>query len=82
MKKIERVYREILFQVLENKNWEFTQKSLSKKCEVSIGNVNHALKPLERMNGIEKKPRKFMVLDAKKILIYWSSLRNLEKDVI
>ena len=82
MKKIERVYREILYQVLEHKNWEFTQKSLSKRCSISIGNVNYALNALERMNGIEKKPRKFIVLDVKKILLYWASLRNLEHDVI
>ncbi len=82
MKKIERVYREILYQVLEHKNWEFTQKSLSKRCNISIGNVNYALNTLERMNSIEKKPRKFIVLDVKKILIYWASLRKIENDII
>ncbi|KXB05834.1 hypothetical protein AKJ52_02955 [candidate division MSBL1 archaeon SCGC-AAA382C18] len=82
MKKIERVYREILFQAFEKENRELTQKFLSNKCEVSIGNVNYALKPLENMNTIEKKAKKFLIIDPKKILIYWASIRNLSKDVI
>lgn len=82
MKKIERVYREILFQALDEKNRELTQKSLSDKCGVSIGNVHYALEPLKDMNAIEKKTRKFLVLDPKKILLYWASLRNLSKEVV
>lgn len=82
MKKIERVYREILYQALEKENRELTQKLLSDKCEVSIGNVNYALEPLENMNAVEKKTRKFLILDPKKILLYWASYRNLSKDII
>lgn len=82
MKKKEWIYREILFQLLEERKNFITQKYLSKKCEVSIGNVNHAIKPLESMNSIEKKPRGFKVIDAKKILLYWASIRNLNKDII
>lgn len=82
MKKIERVYREVLFQAFEEKNRELTQKFLSNKCGVSIGNVNYALKPLENMNTIEKKTKKFLILNPKKILIYWGSVRNLTKDVL
>lgn len=82
MKKIERVYREILVQALEEKNRDLTQKNLSEKCGISIGTVNYALKPLEDMNAIEKKSRKFMVLQPKKILLYWASKRNLTKDII
>lgn len=82
MKKIERVYREILYQTFEKKTREMTQKFLSEKCRVSIGNVNYALKVLENMNSIEKKLRKFLVLNPKKILVYWASIRNLKKDII
>lgn len=82
LKKIERVYREILFQAFEEKNRELTQKSLSDKCEVSIGNVHYALEPLVDMNAVEKKTRKFLVLNPKKILLYWASLRNLTKNVL
>lgn len=82
MKKTERVYREILFQAFEEENRELTQKFLSDKCETSIGNVNYSLQPLENMNTIEKKTKKFLILDPKKILIYWASVRNLSKDVL
>lgn len=82
MKKIERVYREILFQAFEEKNRELTQTSLSDRCEVSIGNVHYALEPLENMNAIEKKTKKFLILDPRKILIYWASIRSLPKDIL
>ena len=82
MKKIERVYREILFQAFEEENRELTQKSLSSRCGVSIGSVHYALEPLENMNAVEKKTRKFLVLNPKKILLYWASLRDLTKDTV
>ena len=81
-KKMEWVYREILFQVLEKGQGFLSQSSISRRCGVSIGNVNKALKPLESMNCIEKKPRGFLVLNPKKILLYWASVRNLQKDIV
>ena len=82
MKKKEWVYREILYQTLEKKENFITQKFLSEKCKVSIGNVNHAIEPLESMNAIEKKPKGFRVIEAKKILLYWASIRNLNRDIV
>ncbi len=82
MKKSERVYREILYRVLEKKENFFKQSSLAKICKTSTGNVHKALKPLEKMNSIEKKPMGFYVINPKKILLYWASIRNLEKDIV
>jgi hypothetical protein len=82
MKKSERVYREILYRNLEKRGHFFKQMSLAKTCGTSIGNVHEALKPLERMNSIEKKPMGFTVINPKKILLYWASIRNLESDII
>lgn len=82
MKKIELVYREIIDQAIENKNKILTQSELSKKLNVSLSTVNHALKPLIKMNSIEIKQRCFNVTDVKKILYYWASIRNIEKDII
>ncbi|MBU1120581.1 hypothetical protein KJ660_01770 [Candidatus Micrarchaeota archaeon] len=82
MRKIEFVYREVLYQVLEKKNHSFTQKELSSKLNVSLSNVNHALKPLKRMNAVKVNPRNFSVVNAKKILFYWASTRNLQKDIV
>jgi len=81
MKK-ERVYREILHCVLEDRMRAFKQLELSKACKLSLSTVNYALKPLERMNAIEKRRFGFDVLDPKKILLYWASIRNLERDIV
>ncbi|RLG70222.1 MAG: hypothetical protein DRO07_00680, partial [Candidatus Iainarchaeum archaeon] len=71
MQKREFVYREILFQSLEKKNNEFTQSALASLLNISLSNVNHALKPLKRMNAIKVNPRNFVVVNPKKILMYW-----------
>lgn len=82
MKKHERVYREILFRALEEGERFFKQIALAETCRTSIGNVHRALVPLEQMNCIEKKPMGFTVINPKKILLYWASMRNLEGDIV
>lgn len=82
MKKTEFVYRELLFQALEKGKRTFTQKDLSRELKVSLSNVSHALQPLRRMNAITVKPRNFSVVNAKKILFYWASIRNLQSDLV
>lgn len=81
--RIENVYREILYKLLDLRKKEmFSQKSLSGKCRLSISTVNYALKPLEEMNTIDKKRFGFIVTDPKKILLYWASIRKLSKDIV
>jgi DNA-binding transcriptional MocR family regulator len=82
MKKNEWVYREILHGFIEKGERLFTQRTISLRCGVSLGNVNKAVYPLEKMNAIEKKPRGFIVINWKKLLLYWASSRNLERDVV
>jgi DNA-binding transcriptional regulator YhcF (GntR family) len=82
MKKIEFVYREILYHVIEKENRILTQSFLSKKLKISLSTVNHALNPLRKMNAITVKQRNFKIVQPKKILYYWSSIRNLDKDII
>ncbi|MEW6295055.1 MAG: hypothetical protein AB1467_02025 [Candidatus Diapherotrites archaeon] len=82
MLKAEFVFRELLFQVLEKKNYSFTQKDLAGRLGVSISNVNFALRPLRKMNAIKVNPRNFSVVNAKKILYYWASVRDLRKDIV
>ncbi len=80
MLKKEWVYREILYQ-LEIGTHSFNQKTLAEVCGTSIGNVNKALEPFERMNAIDKKHLGFKVIDSRKILFYWASVRRLERDI-
>jgi len=82
MKKTEQVLREILYQTIEKNNYTFTQLDLSKKLNISISTINSAIKKLERMNAINIKKMNFSVIDTKKILYFWASIRNLDKDII
>ena len=72
--KIEWVYREIMYSVLEKGKYRFTQKGLARECNISIGTVNYALQRLEDINAIEKLSRGFRVINPKKILNYWATM--------
>lgn len=82
--RIERIYREILYKILElkKKDESFKQSGLSKLCGLSISTVNYALKPLVNMKMIEKKQFGFRVIAPKKLLIYWASRRKLSREVV
>lgn len=82
MKKMELVYNRILEEAIENKNNKLTQKSLSKELRISLSTVNYALKPLKNMGAIKINLKNFNIINIKKILYYWASIRNIEKDII
>src|SRR3989344_7857869 len=82
MKRSETVYRELLFQGIENKKFKFTQLELSKRLNLSLSVINSAIKKLSSIGAINVNQRSFEVIDIKKILYFWASLRNLEKDLI
>jgi len=82
MKKLELIYNKIIEEVLENKNYKLTQKGLSKELKISLSTVNYALKPLINMGAIKINLKNFNIINAKKILYYWASLRSIEKDIV
>lgn len=82
MKKKEWVYREVLTAFLASKRTEFTQLALSRKLGISLSTVNNALCPLERMGAVEAKRMGFALTDWRKLLAYWASERELQKDII
>ena len=82
MKKIEAVYREILYRAMERKEFNLTQSELSKKLNISLSIVNLVARKLNSSGAIKIQQRSFHVLDVKKILYLWASLRNLRKDII
>ena len=81
MKRTEEVYRELLYHV-EKGNAKLTQKAISDKLGISLSNVSNALQPLRRMNAISVKKMCFYIVNPKKILYHWASLRNLKKDIV
>lgn len=82
MNKVEFVFREILFQAIEEKNRTLTQKELSNCLHVSLSTVNLALKPLKRINAVKVNPMNFKIVNPKKILLYWASARDLSGNLI
>jgi len=82
MKKKEIIYRTILDDTMQKNQVFFTQLNLSKKLKFSLSTINNALKPLEEIGAIEKKPRSFTISDIKKTLLFWASVRRLSKDII
>jgi len=97
MKKIEIIWRELLFQGIEKNNppspprlrsglrWagrRFTQKDLAKKFNFSTSTVFQALKIPRKMGAVRVTGRNFTLEDPEKLLYHWASVRNLKKDII
>jgi DNA-binding transcriptional MocR family regulator len=81
MTKKEIIWREILFQSIENKKFEFTQKELAQKYRFSLSTVFNALKVPREAGAVEGK-RGFRVLDIEKFLYLWATFRKIKKDII
>ncbi len=82
MKQSEIIIQEILYQCLEKKMFSGTQAELSRTLKFSLSTVNRTITVLARIGAIVVHARNFEIIDAKKILYYWASTRNLKKDII
>ncbi len=81
MNKKEIIWREILFQAIENKKINFTQKELAQKYGFSLSTVFNALKTPRSANIVEGK-RGFLVQDIEKFLSLWATFRRTKNDII
>lgn len=82
MKKIEIIWREILYQALEKKNRRFTQKELAGRFGFSTSTVFQALKAPRKMGAVRVTGRYFVLEDPEKLLYHWASARSLAKDIV
>ncbi len=82
MRKIELVFKRILEELMEKKNKRLTQAEIARDLKISLSTVNLAIKYLKKMNAVRIKKRSFEVVNGKKILLYWASRRDLDKDVV
>lgn len=81
MLKQEAVIREILCQFLYN-NDIIDQQQISHSLNVSIGLVNKVISRLQDMGAVSKTGRRYSVTSFRKILMFWASLRNLQRDIL
>ena len=81
MLKQEAVIREILCQFLYN-NDIIDQQQISQSLNVSIGLVNKVISRLQGMGAVSKTGRRYSVTSFRKILMFWASLRNLQRDIL
>lgn len=81
MNKEEAILRDLLCKVLDgiNKN---TQLELSKTLGISLGMVNKTILKMSKIGAVRKEWRSFTVVDYKRMLLYWATNRNIEKDVV
>ncbi len=82
MKKIETVWCQLLFDVLEKRQTHFQQQQLAKKLVLSLSTVNHALKHLRQMGAVQIGGRGGQVIDYEKILMHWANYRQLSQDIV
>lgn len=81
MQKKEIVYRTIACDFIKGKNG-FTQLELSRRLGISLSTVNLAARSLSGVNAIVISRRSFKVSSLDRLLFYWASHRNLDRDVI
>lgn len=82
MKKIEIIWREILYSALEKGERRFEQQKLAQKFSFSTSTVFQSLKIPRQMGAVRVTGRFFILEDPEKLLYHWASVRNLEKDVL
>jgi hypothetical protein len=89
MKKIEIIWRELLYQVIEKKNppagqagRRFTQKELAEKFGFSTSTVFQAIKAPRKMGAVRVTGRFFTLEDPEKLLYHWASVRDFKKDIL
>ena len=81
MKQKEIIYRELAEHILRKEKNILTQLMLSKKLQISLNTVNGAIFPLRRIGAVQVRKRSLAVIDEKKLILYFASVRNLQKDI-
>lgn len=81
MKKIEFIWRHILYKTIEERVTSFSQQDLASFFEISSSTVHLALKPLRALGAVRVGGRGFEVVDAEKILYHWANHRRIEQDI-
>ncbi|MBU1203588.1 MAG: winged helix-turn-helix transcriptional regulator [Nanoarchaeota archaeon] len=81
MMKSELIYNLLLERAMKRER-KTTQLEIARTLKISLSTVNNALQPLKQMGAVRINQRSLDIINAKKILFYWASKRNIEKDII
>jgi len=82
MLKIEYVWRELLYRAIELNQPNFTITELANRFHLSSSMVSHALLPLRGLNIVKIGKIKSTVVDTERLLYFWATRRNLNKEII
>jgi hypothetical protein len=82
MKKIETIWHHLLYKALTDKQWKFTQKNIAGEFGYSLSTVHHALEIPAQMGAVRKAGKFFLLEDYQKLLYYWASVRNVERNIV
>lgn len=82
MKKLEWIYREILYQFQEKHQRRFVQKDLAALFRCSLSTVSHAIDKPRAMGAVRIGGRFGEVSDARKLALYWATIRRPARDTL
>ncbi|MBI4357512.1 MAG: hypothetical protein HY559_06520 [Gammaproteobacteria bacterium] len=82
MKKVEIIWRELLYQSLEKQVFRFTQKNLAARFKVSVSTVHQAISLPRKLHAVRVTGRYFEMIQVEKILYLWGTYRNPFKELI
>lgn len=82
MFKKEIIWRELLFQAIEKKKFQTTQKELARKFHFSLSTVFNALKIPRAVGAVVVGGRGIQVRDWEKLLTLWATIRKLSQDIV
>lgn len=82
MKKIEIVWRELLYQALEKNNYTFNQSKLAREFGFSTSTIFAALKELRALGIVRVEKKFFQLNDWEKLLLFWATKRQLSRDIV
>lgn len=81
MKKIETLWHHILLGALAERRYQHTQKELALRFGFSLSTVHFAIRVPTQIGAIRKTSKFFVLQHYEKLLYYWASMRNLERDI-
>jgi len=82
MKKIETIWHYLLYQAIEQKEFQHTQAGLAELFHFSTSTINLALVKPTAIGAVRKSGKFFVLADVFKLLYLAATIRSLAKDIL